>query len=73
MTSQKQKLGRVSFECGYVVDLNNKEMIEAAKEAVMDDIQCAFNNRELSVYIEVKPAPDADAGDIPDFLIDECE
>ena len=70
---RKRKLGRVSFETGYIVYLDDAEMIERAKEAVLDDVQTAFNNRELNIYLEVEPAPNVDESDISQWLEEEEE
>lgn len=69
----KRKLGRVSFETGYTVYLDDAGMIERAEEAVLDDVQTACRNQELHNYLVVEPAPDADERDIPLWLEEEEE
>jgi hypothetical protein len=64
------RLGRIAFDLGYVVDLDNNEMIEDAKVCILEDIENAIKFGELDQYLEVQPAPDnATEADIPEFLI----
>ncbi len=53
------RLGKITIDFGYVVDLDNQSMVENAKQAVLEDIQSAIRN---GLYI--------DESDIPDFLIE---
>lgn len=63
------RLGRIAFDLGYVVDLDNNEMVEEAKECILEDIHNAIKFGELDQYLEVQPAPDnATEADIPEFL-----
>lgn len=62
------KLGRVYFNLSYVVDMNNQEMVEQAKEAIYEDIMSALKYNEIDSYIELKLDKKAKAKDIPDFL-----
>jgi hypothetical protein len=64
------RLGRIAFDLGYVVDLDNNEMVEDAKVCILEDIENAIKFGELDQYLEVQPAPDnATEADIPEFLI----
>lgn len=63
------RLGRVVFDLGYVVDLDNEEMVEDAKTCILEDIDNATRFGELPQYIEIQPAPDAKEADIPEFLL----
>ena len=64
------RLGRIAFDLGYVVDLDNNEMVDEAKECVLEDIRNASKFGELDQYLEIQPAPDnATEADIPEFLI----
>ena len=65
------RLGKVSFGSAYVVDLDNKEMVEHAKEAVYDDLQQAVKFGDAFNSLMVEAAPDAEEGEIPEFLLDE--
>jgi hypothetical protein len=62
------KLGKVYFDCAYVVDLNNSEMVQHAKDALYEDLMGAYKNDELHHWIKTKPAPKAKEKDIPEFL-----
>lgn len=63
------RLGRVVFDLGYVVDLDDEEMVEDAKVCILEDIYNATKYGELPQYIEIQPAPDAKEEDIPEFLL----
>jgi hypothetical protein len=65
------KLGRVIFDLGYVVDLENQEMVDHAKDCIYEDIMSAIKYNEVHNYLEVVEAPDASEGDIPEFLIED--
>jgi len=58
------KLGKVSFSIFYTVDINNKKMVENAKEALLD----ALSDENVYDHIEVKADPKQKVEDIPDFL-----
>jgi hypothetical protein len=67
------KLGRVILKSSYVVDLNNREMVDAAKIALYEDVMNAVKYNELHTWIDIIEDPDANEEDIPEFLIDEDE
>jgi hypothetical protein len=72
--AKKQKLGRVEISFGYVVDMNNAEMVEHAKEALYDDLMAAYKNEGLGSwmdYIKVRRSPKSKAGEIPEFLLED--
>jgi hypothetical protein len=74
MTTEKTvKLGKIAFEIGYVVDLNDPDMVAHAKEAILEDIMYAYKNSNEEAYIKTLPADDAEESDIPSFLIEETE
>lgn len=62
------RLGRVVFDLGYVVDLDNDAMVEDAKTCVIEDIHNAIKYGELEQYLEIREDPDAKVEDIPEFL-----
>ena len=68
---KKMRLGKIVFDMGYVVDLDNPEMIEHAQECIYEDIMNAVKYDEISSWMEIIDAPDANEGDIPEFLLDE--
>jgi len=70
---KKQRLGRVCVETGYVVDLDNPDMVQEAKDCLYEDIMNAVKYDEVSAWIHIIPDPNASAGDIPEFLLPEGE
>jgi len=67
------KLGKVFFKIEYVIDLENSEMYEDAKEAIYEDIQEAIKNNELNSYIDFKEDSNLNEKDIHSFLIENDE
>ena len=67
------KLGKVYIGHGYVVDLDNKEMVEHARDALYEDMISAYNNRELALMIKEDISEDASESDIPDFLTENLD
>ena len=63
--TKKQKLGRVVIDLGYVVDMDNANMIEHAKRCLRDDIMTAEINNELDQFIEIQEDPKAKISEIP--------
>jgi len=47
------RLGKVKLLCEYAVDLDNPEMVEAAKRAVYEDLMNAVKYNEVDAYINV--------------------
>ena len=66
------KLGRIVVY-SYVVDLDNKEMVERAKTCAYEDIMNAVKYNEVGNLLSVEEAPNLDPSDIPEFLKDEEE
>jgi len=67
------KLGKVFIDVGYVVDLENEEMVQHAMDAIYEDVMNMVKYNELHNAIEVKDVDDANEGDIPEFLTEETE
>lgn len=65
----KKRLGRVQVH-SYVVDLDNEEMVDHAKECLYDDLS---HHSELWSFIDVVEDPNADEGEIPEFLTEDHE
>ena len=63
------RLGRVQVH-SYVVDLDNEEMVQHAKDSLFDDLT---NHSEVYSFIDVVEDPDANEGEIADFLKEETE
>jgi len=75
MTKKKKpiRLGVVRLEWQYVVDLDDDEMIERAKIALLEDIQSSIirSPGELDESIVAVPSSEAKESDINDWLFDE--
>lgn len=65
----KKRLGRVYIDFGYIVDLDNKEMVDEARNCLIEDLMNAFKYSELEQYVDVEEAPDASEDSIPEFLL----
>ena len=69
------RLGRVTIEHGYVVDLDNEEMVEQAICCVYEDLLQAYKSNEIEHWIGKEEAdrfnPAYSEDDIPDFLIED--
>ena len=66
----KMRLGRVLIP-GYVVDLNDDDMVEYAKIALYEDIYSAIKYNEVHNYIFVEcEAPTLQGSDIAEFLVE---
>jgi hypothetical protein len=67
------RLGRVHIGAGYIVDLDNPDMVDEAKECLYEDIMNAVKYDELDSYVDVMEDPTVNEGDIPEFLKHEEE
>jgi hypothetical protein len=67
------RLGKVTIGHSYVVDLDNQEMVDEAKDCLAEDMMNAVKYNEIGANLHVDPAPDADPGDIPDFLMEGAD
>lgn len=63
------RYGRVFFEISYVVDLDNRDMVDDAKQCVFEDVMSAVTNDEVAECIKIKPDATASEADIPEFLL----
>lgn len=63
------RLGRVSFNINYVVDLDNQDMVDEAKQCVFEDVMNAVKYDEVAAHIEIELAPAASKEEIPEFLL----
>lgn len=63
------RLGRVYFNINYVVDLDNKDMVDEAKQCVFEDVMNAVKYDEVAAHIEVVSDATATEEDIPEFLL----
>jgi len=64
------RLGRVEFNIGYAVDLDNEDMVDHAKEAIFEDIQSA-NRNGVSINIVKDKSDSLTENDIPEFLMEK--
>lgn len=62
------RLGRVEYNIGYVVDLDNEDMVDHAKEAIFEDLQSAWKNGFVP---HIDKDGEYSENDIPEFLLDE--
>jgi len=67
------RLGRVQISHSYVVNLDNEDMVEHARDALYEDLMNAVKFDELHSNIEVVEDPDATETEIPDFLTENIE
>lgn len=67
------KLGRVEFKISYVVDLENENMIDEARQCVYEDVMNAVKYDEVAENIDVKDDPSAKTEDIPEFLTEQID
>jgi len=67
------RMGRVVLNLDYVVDLDNKEMVEHAKQCMYEDLMNAVKYDELHTWLDVVDAPDTCPDDIPEFLQEDVE
>ena len=70
------RLGKVEINYGYVVDLDDEEMVDHAKESIFQDMFNAYKYDNVESYIGVRECGNGDQGiwienDIPSFLIED--
>jgi hypothetical protein len=72
MNPKAKRLGKVIFDLSYVVDLDDADMVDHAKECIYEDIMSAYKYDEVQNYIEVtEPDKTLKESDIPQFLLPE--
>jgi len=71
------RLGKVEINTCYIVDLDNEEMVQHAKDSLYDDFyQMLVKSSDLSEFfncIDVVEDATLKESDIPEFLRDEEE
>ena len=69
------RLGKVTIEHGYIVDLDNEDMVEQAICCVYEDLLQAYKSNAIEDWIGTKEAdrfsPAYSKDDIPEFLIED--
>lgn len=74
MSENKPRLGIVTISYKYVVDLDNEDMVNEAKQAIFEDISGAANRDELWDWIKIEAAPEGTKEDeIAYFLVEDSE
>lgn len=71
MNPTKKRLGKVKFHLEYVVDLDNEDMVEHARQALYDDLFTIFKHDEEWYCIEVVEDTSLTEDMIPEFLIED--
>jgi hypothetical protein len=62
---------RLVIDFGYVVDINDPDMIEEAKNCFYEDIMASIKREELGDCLDLMEAdPSLTEDDVPDFLLD---
>jgi hypothetical protein len=69
----KMRLGKIVLDLAYVVNLNDQDMVDQAKECIYEDIMSAYKYNEIHNYIEVIESPESEESDIPEFLLEKDE
>ena len=69
----KKRLGRVGIKLNYVVDLDNADMVQYAKDCIFEDLMNSQKYNELGGMIDVWEDKTASTGDIPEFLTELSE
>jgi hypothetical protein len=63
-------MGVVKIEYAIAVDLDNKSMVERAKDNIVSDIENAVKMQELDMWLEEQELA-IDESEIPDYLLEE--
>ena len=67
------KMGRVVFDIGYVVDLDNQDMVDHATQCVYEDVMNAIKYDEVGAWINTVEDATLDPEAIPEFLLETEE
>ena len=65
------KLGRISLDLNYIIDMDNEEMVRHATEALYEDLMQGVKYGDLANWIRISEDKDAKEDMIPEFLLDE--
>jgi hypothetical protein len=65
------KLGRISLDLNYIVDMDNDEMVRQATEALYEDLMQGIKYGDLANWIRINEDKDAKEDMIPEFLLEE--
>jgi hypothetical protein len=71
----KMRIGRVCIDLGYVVDMDNEEMVQHARDLLLEDLMAMFKGGQDEVDANIREDEDCigayDETDIPDCLLPE--
>lgn len=67
------RMGRLEFSIDYVVDLDNKDMVRHAIQAMIDDLNELVKGDELEEYINEVADDTLSVDDIHEFLTELIE
>ena len=68
------RIGYVELTVRYAVDLDDKDMVQEAKDCIYDDVTNMVKYDETGSWISVgRRDPKLTRADIPDFLLEEAE
>ena len=65
------KLGRISLDLNYIVDMDNDDMVAHATEALYEDLMQGVKYGDLTNWIRISEDKNAKEDMIPEFLLEE--
>lgn len=65
------KLGRVTLNLDYVVDMDNDQMVKQAIECFYEDLMAGYKYDNIMNWIDVVEDKDATEDMIPEFLLEK--
>ena len=65
------KLGRISLDLNYIVDMDNDDMVAHATEALYEDLMQGVKYGDLANWIRISEDKEAKEDMIPEFLLEE--
>lgn len=74
MAKKPKKLGKVTFNISYTIDLNNQDMVNRVKGDIVEDIRGMIHNQdEIMANIKTEIDKNASEADIPSWLQEQEE
>lgn len=64
------RIGKLMMSAEYFVDLDNDQMVQLAKNALVEDVYNAVKYEEVENWIGFIETPDATEQDIPSWLME---
>lgn len=65
------KLGRVTLNLDYVVDMDNDQMVKHATECFYEDLMAGYKYNNIMDWVDVIEDKTATEDMIPEFLLDK--